>query len=269
MVSTLIDLHTHILPGLDDGVRTEAEAVAAARQALAAGVCCLVATPHVIPGVYDHAQEVILDRVAGLQAVLTAAEIPVQVLPGAEYYLEPELPGKLDRGELLTLNDQGRHVLVELPAAEVPAYVDEVVFALLTRGVVPVLAHPERNMELAAHPDRLYRLVQRGVLVQITAGSLAGLLGRSARAAAELFVRRRWVHFVASDGHGPGGRLAAMGEVESRLGRLVGSEEAQLLLNDHPGCVLEGRRVEAREPLAAARGIAGLRCRLKSMCRDK
>lgn len=244
----MIDLHAHILPGIDDGARDEAEAMAAARQALAAGVGTVVATPHAIPGVYDNGHERILERAARLQAVLDAAGLVLGVRPGAEYYLEPELPLRLDRGELLTLNDRGKHVLVELPLAGIPAYADRVLFDLLVRGVTPVLAHPERNREFSAEPERLYRLVAQGVLVQVTAGSLTGLFGRQMRAAAELFVRQGWVHFVASDLHGPGARLAAMREVRSQLAEMLGAEEGGRLLEENPRCVLEGRRVAGGTP---------------------
>ncbi|MEW6540756.1 MAG: CpsB/CapC family capsule biosynthesis tyrosine phosphatase [Bacillota bacterium] len=244
----MIDIHTHILPGCDDGAANEAEALEAAGQALAARVDCVVATPHVIPGVYDHGREQILARVARLQAALEAAGLPLRVFPGAEYYLEPELPEKLDRGELLTLADRGRHVLVELPMVGVSPYTDQVLFNLLVRGVTPVLAHPERNRELAARPERLYRLVQRGVLVQVTAGSLTGLFGSRAQAAAALFIRQHWAHFAASDLHGPGARLTAMGEMPDRLAALVGKEAASLLLQENPRRVLEGRPVAAGTP---------------------
>lgn len=244
----MIDLHAHILPGVDDGAVNEAEAVAAARQALAVGISAIVATPHVIPGVFDNGRGLILERVTRLQAVLDAAGLAVRVFPGAEYYLEPELPEKLDRGELLTLNDRGKHVLVELPMVGVPAYADRVLFELLVRGVTPVLAHPERNRELVARPERLYQLVEQGVLVQITAASLVGLFGRDVRAAAELFVRQHWVHFVASDLHGPGARLAALREIQDRLAIFVGNEVMSLLLHENPRRILEGQPVESGTP---------------------
>lgn len=244
----MIDIHAHILPGCDDGAAAEAEALAAARQALSFGVHSIVATPHIIPGVFDNTRERILAQVAQLQAVLTAAGVPVCVFPGAEYYLEPELPEKLDRGELLTLADQGRHLLVELPTAGVPPYAGQVLFDLLVRGVTPVLAHPERSRELVAEPERMYRLVAQGVLVQVTAGSLTGLFGREARAAAELFVRQHWVHFVASDLHGPGARLAALGEIPRKSPALMSNEALSLLLEENPRRVLEGQPIAVGTP---------------------
>jgi protein-tyrosine phosphatase len=251
----LIDIHTHILPGIDDGAADQAAAVEAARRLEAIGVTHVVATPHVIPGVCANDRATILAQVTHLQAVLDAAGIRVCVLPGAEYYVEPELPEKFDRGMLLTLNDRGRHLLVELPATGVPSYVDQVFFDLLVRGVTPVLAHPERNRELAARPAKVYRLLQKGVLIQVTAGSLVGLFGRDVRKAAELFIGHRWVQFIASDLHGPGGRLAALGEALPKLTALLGREGALKLFEENPRRVLDGappveigRRKEYRPP---------------------
>jgi protein-tyrosine phosphatase len=244
----LIDLHTHLLPGVDDGVQDEAEALETVRRAVVVGVSRIVATPHVISGVFANDRRSILNRVIRLQEVLDQEGIPMQVSPGAEYYAEPELPQKLDRGELLTLNDRGRHLLVELSAQELPAYAEQVFFELLVRGVTPVLAHPERNQELVVDPGKLHRLVQRGVLVQVTAGSLVGLFGREVRAAAELFVSRRWVHFIASDLHGPGQRLAALPKAVSRLNDLLGGARAQAVVFENPRRVLDGRPVAAGEP---------------------
>ncbi len=254
----MIDLHAHILPGVDDGVKNDAEAVKAARQASAFGVDSIVATPHVIPGVFVNNRSGILEAVARLQGVLDNQEVAVRVFPGAEYYVEPDLPKKLAQGELLTVNDRGQHVLVELPMQNVPAYVDQVLFDLLVRGVTPVLAHPERNRELVDDPGKLYRLVQKGILVQVTAGSLLGMFGREARTAAEFFVRQRWVHFLASDLHGAGERLLALKEAVEKLAGYVGNEGARMLVEENPRCVLVGERVDIGELLPFERRRGGL-----------
>ena len=249
----LIDIHAHILPGVDDGAGNGAEAVEAARLAFSLGVEHIVATPHVIPGVYRNDRNTVLEAVAGLQRLLDEQGVSVQVFPGAEYYVEPDLPEKAGRGELVTLNNQGRHVLVELPIQSIPGYVDRVLFDLLVQGVTPVLAHPERNAVLAKEPDRMYQLIQKGVLVQVTAGSLVGMFGREVRAAAVLFVRQRWVHFVASDLHGPGGRLSSFLEAVDVLDGMVGAEARKLLVAENPRRVLDGLPVAVGEPLAVSR----------------
>lgn len=248
-VWNLIDLHTHILPGVDDGVSDDAEALETLRQVAAAGITHVVATPHVITGVYTSEPDAIREGTARLQELADGEGVAVRVLPGAEYYLEPEVLERHAQGRLITLNDAGRYVLVELPAQEVPGYVEQLLFNLVVEGLTPVLAHPERNMVLMHDPGRLYRLVQRGVLVQVTAGGLLGVFGREVRCAAEVFIRHRWVHFMASDLHGLDARLEAMGEVGPKLTALVGPAEADRILVDNPQAVLEGRALTTTEPL--------------------
>jgi protein-tyrosine phosphatase len=234
----LIDLHAHLLPGMDDGVQNTREAINTARQAFHQGITHIVATPHVIPNIYQHEPAVILDRVNALQQTLHEQKVPVKILPGAEYYLEPELPLKLARGELLTLNGCGKHLLVELPHLYLPDYAEHTLFELQLKGVTPVLAHPERNSTLGQHPERLRNLVKRGILVQITAGSLTGLYGKGVRAVAELLVREELVHFVATDLHGAGRRLSVIQDARKRLRRLMGEERAHQILLHNPVQVL-------------------------------
>lgn len=246
----MIDLHTHVLPGVDDGVTDEAEALECLRRSAALGVTHMVATPHVITGVYANEPEGIRAGVARLRELAAEAGLAIKLFPGAEYYLEPELLSRLSEGRLVTLNDAGRHVLVELPAQEVPPYADRVLFDLTLEGLTPVLAHPERNAALARRPGRLYRLVRKGVLTQVTAGSLTGVFGGRARHAAETFIRHRWVHFIGSDLHGPDTRLAAMRELRARLVSLVGEKETDRILHENPQAVLAGHVPDLPEPKA-------------------
>jgi len=239
----LIDLHAHILPGLDDGVQNTREAINTARQAFYQGITHIVATPHIIPNVYQNETAVIIDKVKALQQTLNEQKVPVRILPGAEYYLEPELPSKLARGELLTLNGCGKHLLVELPHLYLPDYAEYTLFELQLNEVAPVLAHPERNRTLGQHPERLRHLVHRGILVQITSGSLTGLYGKEVRAAAEFFVREGLVHFIATDLHGPGRRLSVIQDARERLIRLVGEEGADQILLHNPVLVLGGGNI--------------------------
>ena len=130
----------------------------------------------------------------------------MEVLPGAEYRLEPDLPERLPRGGLLTLNDAGRHLLVELPGAFLPPYTERVLYELQLLGVTPVIAHPERNAAVARNPAFLRRLVSRGMLVQVTADSVTGRFGREARHLALSLLKEGLAHLVASDAHYLNGR---------------------------------------------------------------
>ncbi|MBE0467223.1 MAG: phosphotransferase [Candidatus Desulforudis sp.] len=245
----MIDLHTHILPGLDDGPHSPEAALAMAARAAAYGVTTIVATPHVMPGVYDNPPGRILEAVDRLNKRLEAGGVAVRVLPGAEYYFDDDLPRRLARGELLTIN-RGSCLLLEFPGQSVPLPALRVLFDLLMAGVRPVLAHPERNAVLAQKPDLVYDLVSRGVLLQVTAASLVGGFGRTAALAAELYVRQGWAQLIASDAHNPGERITAMGGVKGRITALAGTETAALLTRHNPRAVLDGDMVtvEAAPP---------------------
>lgn len=255
----MIDLHTHILPGFDDGAKDLAEALAMARLAAEDGITLLAATPHVVRGQFFPTRAEILAAVAELNRQLIKEGLPLRVLAGAEYRLEADLPRRLAAGELLTLNDGGRYLLVELPAEVLPLYAERVLYELQLRGVTPVLAHPERNAVLGRNPSFFRGLVSRGVLSQVTAASLTGFHGKEARRTAFSFLERSLAHLIASDAHSakdrPPALAAALRQVESRLGR-----EAARRLVENAQKVLAGRAVPADaafEFRAGRRGFLG------------
>ncbi|MEW6726187.1 MAG: CpsB/CapC family capsule biosynthesis tyrosine phosphatase [Bacillota bacterium] len=245
-------MHAHILPDIDDGARTLEESLAMARELVAQGVRTVVAAPHFMPGVYTPAPEEICKGAADLQAVLEDEGLPLRLVPGSECYLDPELSARLRRGELQTINGTGRCLLVELPMGDYPVFADDVLFELLLSGVTPILAHPERNAVLAARPEKAYDLVRRGVLLQVNAGSLAGLFGTAARSAARLFVRHAWAHFLGSDAHRPGERIAAVSVALNEINSLIGRAGACALAGDRPQAVLEGTECVLPDPVPPA-----------------
>jgi protein-tyrosine phosphatase len=248
----VIDLHAHILPGFDDGADSLAESLEMARAYVQAGYTQVVATPHVIPGLYEHTRREILVGVKGLQAAIQSEGIELAVLPAAEYYLTTELPEAWARGELLTVNDNGRYLLVELPVQELPLFTDQVLFDLLLAGVTPVLVHPERNQSLATHPEMLAAMVHKGIVAQITAGCLTGLFGHACRSTAQLFVNRGWAQIVATDAHSAGRRLAAGLEAARLLGR-----QSRRLMYENPWAVINDRPLTAAPEASAGSNRGG------------
>jgi protein-tyrosine phosphatase len=187
-VSGFVDVHTHVLPGVDDGTRTLEEAVATAAEAVAAGVEAMVATPHVRDD-YPTSADTIADGVAALRRELRDRSIPLELHPGAELALERVAaidPAELRRYSLAG----GPYVLVEFPYRGWPAGAEAVAATLLRNGFTPMLAHPERNDAIAERPERLRPLVEAGCFVQVTSGSLTGGLGRTPRRAAEALLDR-------------------------------------------------------------------------------
>jgi len=198
----VIDLHSHVLPGLDDGVRSLEEARDLARTAAGEGVTAIAATPHVRRD-YPTTPEQMEEGVALLKADFVAEGIPVDVLPGGEIAFDRI--AELDDAAIrrFSLNQTGRYVLVEPPYSGWALGLEAAIHSLQGRGVTVVLAHAERNGAVQSSPERLAPLVEGGMLVQVTAGSLAGVLGRESRRAGLELIDKRLAHLVASDAHGP------------------------------------------------------------------
>jgi len=235
----LVDLHCHLLPGLDDGAATWDDALAMARMAAGDGVSTVVATPHQAGGAGRISGRMIRDRVEQLQELIGRHDVPLQVLPGAEIRVEPELVDDLRCGELLTLADRGRHVLLEMPH-DVYLPVDRLLSGLGALGVVGILAHPERNSGIIAQRDALFPLVEAGCLLQVTAGSLVGRFGARVQKFARWLVGQGLVHFVGSDAHGPGSRRPLLRYAFDCLVALAGYETAVDLCCRNPGLVAAG-----------------------------
>lgn len=243
----MIDLHAHILPGLDDGARTIEEARDLARRAFADGVTAVAATPHVRDDYPTRAEEM-EERVAELRRDFGEQGIAVQVLHGGE--IDLAFGGTLSSGELrrFTLAQNGRHLLLEFPYRGWPVDLSESLVELVELGLVPVLAHPERNRDVQAAPERLADLVPLGALVQVTAASLDGRLGRSSRDAAFRLLELRLVHVLASDAHTPGIRAAGLAAAAGALGD---SGLARYLTEEAPAAIVAGEAVP--EPPALPR----------------
>lgn len=243
----MIDLHCHILPGLDDGAQTLEESLEMARVAAGDGIHTIAATPHADLWGTNPDQEDLEDRVARLQEALEAQSIPVRIVPGLENHLTPELLS----GQVVPLNRTG-FVLVELPFEEYPHYVEEALFQLQLKGYTPILAHPERNAILRSSHDVLRGLVERGILAQLTAASLLGVFGKKTREASEAFLLQGLVQVLATDSHSPtGGRRPLLGEALAVAARLIGPEPAQALVTSTPERILRGEPVEVETPVAA------------------
>lgn len=219
-----VDFHSHMLPGLDDGSPDWETTLRMARAACEAGIRVIVLTPHFITGVYESPRERVLELVHRLRSRLTDEAVELEVLPGSEVHLTPEVPGLLRSGTLVTLGDRFTHLLVEFPAFEVPPWAEGVLFELMLQGITPVIAHPERNSVLSADVDRLRRVVERGALCQVNAGSFLGAYGSGARACAVKLVRAGLAHFLGSDAHSPRG-IGVFVEAVNVLQRLDGGPD--------------------------------------------
>lgn len=265
-----VDLHSHVLPGIDDGAPDVATSLDMLRQAASGGTTMIVATPHQHPTRYPNTADAIRSAHARLRDALASlgeAEDLPRVVLGAEVHLDERLAERVQSGELLTLGES-RRVLLELPDLVTWRAVEETIFELRLGGHEPVIAHPERCGAIVREPERLRRLVELGCLAQLTGSSLAGDFGEPCRALSERFVRLGWVHVVASDAHDLRRRTCDLGRARRAAIDLVGEEEVRALFDERPAAVLEGREISPtaslrEEPDERRQGLlARLRARL-------
>lgn len=245
----MIDIHSHVLPGIDDGTKEIDEALALCRLASERGTEVMVATPHHKPGSYSNPRDHILQRVEDIQKRIDAAGIALKIAPGCEIFADSGLPEKIAQGAVMTYGDARKHILLEFSFQQYPVNVDDMIFRLRLASITPVIAHPERIRYFQEDVDRLEALVRRGALAQITASSLTGAFGSRVREISEEMIGRRCIHFLASDCHNLSGRSPGLARALGRLRELVGSEEATRMVLDNPAALLEGREVQAPEPL--------------------
>lgn len=238
----LVDIHCHILPGMDDGAATWAEALAMAEVAYVDGIRTIVATPHQLGAYAGNRGETIRQRAAELAERLGQRGPVLEVLPGAEVRVTADLVAQIRRGEVLTLADRGRHVLLELPHdAGIP--LEGLLGELRQEGLVGILSHPERNVAIMRHPEEMLGLVAAGCLIQIAAGSLCGRFGSRVQAFCHWVVRRGLVHFVASDAHSVHGRAPRLRQAFQRIEALAGRAMAMACCSENPARVVQGQEV--------------------------
>lgn len=236
----MIDIHVHILPGFDDGAADIKMAMEMAAIAVDNGISHIIATPHILSGVYEHNPDEIKAAVEQLNTQLSDQKIPLKIYPGAEYYLEPDLSSRFAAGEIQTLNNS-QYLLVELPAEHVPTYTEQVLYELQLQGITPIIAHPERNSGFINNPKLLGELIKRGSLGQITTGSIAGKFGQRAKKAAFLFLRNNWGHVIASDAHSSWGRVPELSSAAQGLNKMGGEKFSQGLLVHNPLNIIKGK----------------------------
>jgi protein-tyrosine phosphatase len=236
----LIDLHHHCLPAVDDGPKTLEAAVAQLRLAAGDGIRTVVATPHRRHPQFDVPPDAARAAHGTLAAAIAKEGIPLELLLGHEAHYSPELLAGLGSGEVLSLGGNGRWFLFELPDTHLPAHLDRMVFDLQVAGRFPVLAHPERNLELGDHPERLEALRGQGVRVQVTAMSVTGAFGRRARKAAERWLRDGLVDLLATDAHDTERRPPLLRSAVEAAAKIVGPEAAERLVTVNPGRVIRG-----------------------------
>jgi protein-tyrosine phosphatase len=274
----MIDLHSHILYGLDDGPVTLDESLEMCRIGYRDGIRTIVATPHMLNGVYRNNRATILSRTRELNTALSrlgirnslphhsvirtsdhelqtqdpelqAPNSELTILPGADVHLGEDLLGPLKQKKLMTVGNGGKYLLIEFPSHGIPYMAESALFRLIAHGMIPIITHPERNPEVGRKPARYYEMIRMGCLGQVTAMSLTGGFGPEVKRLAEELLIHRLVHFIASDAHSIDTRPPILTPAVRAASKRVGKEEAGRMVAEYPQAILEGKKPNIPQPV--------------------
>ncbi|HZJ95943.1 MAG TPA: CpsB/CapC family capsule biosynthesis tyrosine phosphatase [Thiopseudomonas sp.] len=239
----MIDLHSHLLPGIDDGAPDLATALQLARVAVQDGITHMVCTPHIHPGRYDNTIESIQQALAELQQGLIDEQIQLTINAAAEVRFGMELMVSVKQQQIPFLGEwQGQPVLLlEFPHGEIPFAAERLTAWLIQQGIQPLIAHPERNKGLMRAPGKIKPFLEQGCLLQVTAGSVAGRFGEPAQELAHALLKEGVVTILASDAHNLEHRPPVLSEGRAAAIELIGEAEAQRLVLDNPWRIAQSK----------------------------
>jgi len=247
----VIDIHCHILPKVDDGTSDMEDAIMMARQAVKDGIYHIVATPHHRAHHFYNERDTILEAVSQLSRQLEIHNIPLHIYPGQEVRTYSNLLLDYEKGLLQSLNNS-RYLLIEFPSSHVPDLAEELLYELNLLGIVPIIAHPERNKELANDSSRLRALVRDGALAQMTTNSITGQLGKNIQKISLTMCKEGLVHFIATDAHNVQTRPCILSDAYQVIQEQLGREFVDYYQNNAK-LLLHNETIEQEIPLIAKR----------------
>ncbi|MGG2063448.1 tyrosine-protein phosphatase [Bacillus sp. S14(2024)] len=243
----MIDLHCHILPGVDDGPQTVTESIAMAKQAVAEGIHTIVATPHHQNGVYVNERIGILNLVKHFNGILRESDVALKVLPGQEIRLYGDLLTDYEMHQIVTLNETNTYIFIEFPSNHVPRYAEQMLYELRMKGLIPIIVHPERNAQFIERPDQLYNFVSKGVLTQVTAGSLLGNFGKKIKKFSLQLIEHNLTHMIASDAHNTTTRAFHLQDGYDVIGKEFGTS-ILMHFKENPYLIISGNSIYKESP---------------------
>jgi protein-tyrosine phosphatase len=244
----MVDIHHHLLPGLDDGPKDLDASIAMARMAAEDGITHVVATPHA-SNRYAFDPALIAQKLAELRHALDERGIPLVLASGCDFHLSYDnIQDALAHPRKYTINAT-EYLLVELPDLTISPHLGETLYDLRVAGMVPILTHPERNPRLQSDSGRIRSWLQHDLLVQVTAGSVLGEMGKAAERMAHMLLANRWVHFLATDAHDVRHRPPQMRRAHDLVAERYGAEYADRLCTANPAAVFAGRELPAQDEM--------------------
>lgn len=232
----MIDIHCHILPGIDDGAQSAEDSLTLARAAVDNGITHAVCTPHIHFGRFENSKQGIASRLTDLQDMLTKHEITLTVAAAAEVRFDVQVLSEIDKGKIPYAGVwRGNKVLLlELPTGEFPRGTDQLIHLLKERNVTAMIAHPERNKGILRDATLIPKLIGSGCLLQITAASLLGNFGSQVQQCAQNMIREDVVHAIATDAHHHKKRPPLLKQAYELVSSIAGPQQAYRLTHDIP-----------------------------------
>lgn len=238
----MIDIHTHIIPKIDDGARSVEETFALIKEAETVGITDIILTPHYISGYYDTDSTEVKFWVEKLQEVLENQNINVKLHYGMEIYISNELEKQIDKKEVITLNDS-KYLLVELPMRSEIKYAEQILFKVQSKGYKVIIAHPERYDFVQANPNIVQDFIDRGYIIQSNFGSIVGVYGKKAEKAIKELLSLNLVHILASDSHREGTIYTNLPKILKKVEKLISKKQVYELTVDNPQKILQDKEI--------------------------
>lgn len=226
----MIDIHSHILPGVDDGAKNLKESIEMAKVAVKEGITKIVASPHHYTSRFYNPKEEIIPKVEHLNQALQKEDIPLEVLVGQEVRIGDWI-NEYKNDQIATINND-IYVLIEFPSNHVPRYAEQLFYEIQMVGLIPIVVHPERNSQIIEQPEKLYSLIEKGAISQVTAASVAGYFGKKIQKFSFQLIESNLTHIVASDAHNTTTRSFKMVEAFDVIERLFGSEAVYMFIEN-------------------------------------
>ncbi|MDP8286179.1 MAG: CpsB/CapC family capsule biosynthesis tyrosine phosphatase [Candidatus Electryonea clarkiae] len=237
----MIDIHTHILPGIDDGAQNIHESFEILQALAEQGVTELIATPHIISGVYENSREIINKKIIEVQDLIREKQLNILLHSGAELYCEPDVVSKVKKEELTLAHSN--YVLIETALQRFPDNFEEILFNFQQEGFRPIIAHAERFSPFINNIDHLLTIVNREIYVQMNSGSIFGVFGNAVKEQALEMLNLGCVHVIASDVHGLKKRPILMKDAYDFIASTHSEKIAEILFYENP------KRILNNEPL--------------------
>ncbi|MGL5067486.1 MAG: tyrosine-protein phosphatase [Sarcina sp.] len=247
----MIDIHTHIIPEIDDGAKDNEIAIQMLKRAEKSGTKKIVLTPHYFRGKFMESLKHVKQHVDYMKKIAYQNDINIKLYCGQEVYVTENLLADLADGEIGTINET-RYMLVELDLVEIEDFVLDIIYELRIQGIVPIIAHPERYLEFQKHPNKINKFIDEGCLFQLNAGSVGGVLGKESKVLAQTYLENDIYSFIGSDAHSDGRRSTDIKQFIEEIDKInlsfikTSVENAEKLLNDEE-VSFKGKQIEKRE----------------------